>query len=88
MRPVEDGCGGAVRRQDPITPLSSAYEVSAGFKNSRVVVHEGHGVSFLLMVQWNAANMPTAWCDESPFGMHDQSDPGVFRQRHIAQAWD
>lgn len=30
---------------DPITPLSSAYEVSAGFENSRVVVHEGHGVS-------------------------------------------
>lgn len=31
---------------DPITPLSSAYEASAGFKNSRVLVHEGHGVSF------------------------------------------
>lgn len=30
---------------DPITPLSSAYEVSAGFKDSRVVVHEAHGVS-------------------------------------------
>ena len=36
---------------DPITPLSSAYEVSAGFKNSRVVVHEGHGVSFVSEVQ-------------------------------------
>ncbi|BCR89246.1 uncharacterized protein ACHE_50444A [Aspergillus chevalieri] len=31
---------------DPITPLSSAYELPAGFKNSRVVVHEGYGVGF------------------------------------------
>ncbi|CAM1505166.1 Fc.00g108030.m01.CDS01 [Cosmosporella sp. VM-42] len=28
---------------DPITPLSGAWEVSAGFKGSRVLVHEGHG---------------------------------------------
>ncbi|PKY04117.1 alpha/beta-hydrolase [Aspergillus campestris IBT 28561] len=28
---------------DPITPVASAFEVSAGFKDSRVVVHEGHG---------------------------------------------
>lgn len=32
-------------RYDPVTPLSSAWGVSAQFRGSRVVVHEGVGVS-------------------------------------------
>lgn len=32
-------------RQDPITPLSGAWEASANFEGSRVLVHGGHGVS-------------------------------------------
>lgn len=31
---------------DPVTPLSSAWEASSHYKESRVVVHEGHGVSY------------------------------------------
>lgn len=33
-------------RYDPITPLVSAYEASTRFNGSRVVVHEGEGVSY------------------------------------------
>ncbi|GAB1216694.1 hypothetical protein ATERTT37_005912 [Aspergillus terreus] len=32
---------------DPITPLSTAWEISAGFTASRLVVHEGHGHGFM-----------------------------------------
>lgn len=30
---------------DPITPLSGAYDAASGFPGSRLLVHEGHGVS-------------------------------------------
>lgn len=33
-------------RYDPVTPLVSAYEASTRFNGSRVVVHEGEGVSY------------------------------------------
>tara|TARA_R110002003_G_scaffold534_23_gene20372 strand:- start:3645 stop:4856 length:1212 start_codon:yes stop_codon:yes gene_type:complete len=32
-------------RQDPITPLSGAWEAGVGLEGSRVLVHGGHGVS-------------------------------------------
>ncbi|KAL5355148.1 Alpha/Beta hydrolase protein [Aspergillus floccosus] len=32
---------------DPITPLSTAWEISASFTGSRLVVHEGHGHGFM-----------------------------------------
>lgn len=32
---------------DPITPLSGAWEASANLPDSRLLVHKGHGVSFL-----------------------------------------
>jgi pimeloyl-ACP methyl ester carboxylesterase len=32
---------------DPITPLSSAWEVSSAFKGSRLLVHKGHGHGFM-----------------------------------------
>lgn len=37
-------------RYDPVTPLVSAYESSTRFSGSRVVVHEGYGVSCLASI--------------------------------------
>ncbi|KAJ4304742.1 hypothetical protein N0V90_000269 [Kalmusia sp. IMI 367209] len=33
---------------DPITPINAAWEVSAGFKGSRLLTHKGHGVRWYL----------------------------------------
>lgn len=45
---------------DPVTPLSGAWEVSARFRGSRVLVHEGVGVSIPIARLFNVTNCKQA----------------------------
>jgi hypothetical protein len=72
---------------DPVTPLASARNTSAGFDGSVVLQHNGYGVSPSTPRLGDLANTSTAYLGCAAFSLHGRCDSGILRFRHPTGSW-
>ncbi len=79
---------------DPVTPLVSAKNVSAGFEGSVVLQHNGYGVRILCLTSFPLSNFYklihsiAARIYTTTFFVHGEIYPRVLCERHVTGCWN